>query len=430
MSKILSKEKVRLTKKTIIVCIGCCIIACGTIIGKTYQSEHFIIQSDLSPLYMEIILQNSETYFINLENLFFANGGTKPITIYYSKTQSQTQTLFSKHGISGKAHYGLYSSNGPSIYTHRLMDNGSLSGLGTLFHEITHHFVHVNYANAPSWFNEGLATITGEQARIVKGKLVMGKPNPWREHALREMIEKGYKIDVKHLTSLSERAFRNDRNNYHPVRALFYWLHENGHLREYLVNSKEKGYGLSVLEQTVGNSSSYINSELLAFIEKHCYAGAYLYDAYRTKDPARKQELLLKALELKPGYKPALLELARHYYHSGHAARTRELITNILEYPHSIECGAANKLMAHTYYSAKDYARAIEYYEQALDYSGYDEYKYEVNHWMGNCYIQLKDYNKAEEAHSLFLSNNWEPERLSKLVNSSKAFLNWMEKHK
>ena len=154
----------------------------------------------------------------------FEQGWQEPLKINYFEKQSDTQAYC---GDKEKIYYGIYVPSKNAILTHRLMDHGGLAGLGTLFHEITHHFVRMNYSNPPAWFNEGLTSFLSEQTRIVNGKLSLGHPNPWREQALRDMIENGNVIDVCYYTTLDEESFYADRKNYHPLRAMFYWLYVN-----------------------------------------------------------------------------------------------------------------------------------------------------------------------------------------------------------
>ncbi|MHC4334257.1 MAG: tetratricopeptide repeat protein [Planctomycetota bacterium] len=398
------------------------------VFAGTYESAHFVIYSDLDPRYVDFIQANAEAYYQQMEQSYFRTGGPTRIKIYYSERQADTQELFNKHGLSGKAHYGRYVPGVPAIYTHRLMDDGGASGWGTLFHEITHHFIDLNYSSAPVWFEEGLACLLGEQTRIVKGKLSVGHPNPWREHALRKMIENGEKIDVKQLVSLSGRQFHQRRENYHPTRALFYWLYDSGHLETYLQNVQKRGYGPLVLEETAGKRLDLMSIELLSFIEKDCYAGAYLYEGLRAKNKARKEQLLLNALQLKPDYKAAHRQLAWCYYRGDDSQKAREHLKQILNDPKCIEYRGAAELMGHTYYSSKNHAEALKYYEEALEYSEYHEYKYELFHWMANCYHFLKDYPKARHFHQMFLDNNWEPQRLSKFVEYSRRYVKAKEK--
>ena len=403
-------------RKYILLCFCWSLLFIASTFAETYQSEHFIIHSDLDPRYVQFIQANSESYYNNMVNSYFKKGWQRPLAIYYSETQAGTKKLLSERGYKDEVGYGRYLSSETAVYTHRLMNNGEHSGWGTLFHEITHHFVHLNYSSPPAWFNEGLTCFLSEQTRIVKGKLTVGRPNPWREQILRDKMEKGVRPNLKRLFSTSTEQFYSWDLGYHFSRAFFYWLYENGYLEKYLENVQKKGYELSVLIATVPKSYGEINVELLNFIKKHCYAGAYLKDGWQSKDEVHKKEALRKAVELKPDYTHAQLALAECLYKSGDNEKCREHLKQILQDTESIEYREAAELMGKCYYRDKDYERALEYYQKALDYSDYYEYKYVLYYWMANCHHFLKDRDTAKKLYKTFLDNNWELERLSEEV--------------
>ncbi len=404
--------------------IAACLVALAATSGhaETYRSKHFIVEGDVDARYIQFVLANAEAYCGEMEANYYSSAGDKPVIIYFSERQSDTQRLFRRHGIAGQPRYGLYSPDPPSIYMHRLLDTGDLTGWGTLFHEMTHHFVAVNYENAPAWFDEGLATILGEQARIVRGKVDLGKPNPWREHALREMIEDGFRIDIEKLVSLSRADFNKNTASYHPLRALFYWLHHQGKLQTYMRAARESGYGLRVLEEVVGRSRPQINAALAEFIKSHCYAGAYVYEGRQANDKADIERAYLQALGLKPDYRAARVELARHYFHTGNSDKSREYLAELLNCRDHVECFDAAELMGHILYAEKDFAGALEHYLRARENSQYNEYAYGLCFWMANCHHSLNDYDQAFALHHRFLEENWEPQRLSMQVEFSRQY--------
>ncbi|MGA1979183.1 MAG: hypothetical protein ABSG99_01265 [Sedimentisphaerales bacterium] len=410
-------------KKQIFLCVCWIVLLFTNAFAKDYQSSHFIIRSDLDPCYVQFVRANAEAYYQNLQGRYFQNGWQKPLTIYYSRTQSDTQQLLNKHGHEDKVNYGLYESSMPAVYTHQFMDNGELSGWGTVFHEITHHFIQLNYRDCPAWFNEGLACFLGEQTRIVKGKLTVGRPNPWREQILRNEIEQGRRPNIKRLLSSSTEQFNDWDLGYHFARAFFYWLHETGRLEQYLKNVRKKGYELPVLEETVSDPYGKINVELSKFIKKDCYAGAYLKDGQQTEDHAQKIQAFLKALELKPDYQTAQLELAECYYRSRDYEKCRENLKQILDDPESIEYRQAAALMANTYYNEKGYSKALEYYNKAWEYSDYYEYKYRTAYQIGNCFYYLKDPESAKQWYKKFLDCKWEQESMKAGADYARKYI-------
>ena len=198
--------------------------------AESYQSSHFTIYSDLDPCYMQFVQANAEAYYENLKERYFQTGWQNPLTIYYSRTQSDTQKLLNEHGHRYEVGSGYYEPTVSAVYSHQFMDNGTHTSWGMLFHEITHHFTKLNYRNPPAWFYEGLASFLGEQSQIVKDKLIIGSPDPWREQILRDKIEQGRRPNIKRLFSSSTEQFHDWDLGHHFARAFFYWLHVPGQL--------------------------------------------------------------------------------------------------------------------------------------------------------------------------------------------------------
>ena len=243
-----------------------------------YKSDHFVILSDFDSRYVKFLQINLEAFYDGMIGEFFQNGWDKPLDIYYSKSQADTQKLLVGLGYKGAVNYAVYSDLIGAIFSHRNMTSGSTSGLGTLYNQIIYRFIDMNYKNSPIWFNEGLAAFLGEEVRCVEGKLTLGCPNPWREQRLRLMIEEGFKIEVKRMIYFNSWYFSYKEEYRHPLRALFYWMYENDFLTEYMQIVKTKGYGFEVLEEVTGKSYEQMDTELLAFIKSNCYPAAYYQD--------------------------------------------------------------------------------------------------------------------------------------------------------
>jgi len=409
------------------LCFGFSLLFFTSVFGETYKSRHVIIESDLDPLYVQYIQANAGAFYATMKNQYFRKGGKTPLTIYYSKTQSDTFKLLRQKGHKNRAHKSYYVSKEAAIYTHRFTKQGGTVRIGTLFHEITHHFVRANFKDPPTWFNEGLACFFGDETRIVKGKLMVGEPSPRRQRELKERIEKGARLNLKRLFGMTQKELYNWPVGYELSWVLLYWLYENGKFGEYLQNVQKNGFEIWVLEQTLNKPVNEINRELLAYIKKDCYAGAYLRDGQRTRNNAQKKEAFLKALELKPDYKKAQFELALCYYRDKDYEKCKEYLRKILRSPETIECRSAAEQMGRCYYREKDYAQALEYFQKALEYSDYYEYKFGLYYWIANCHHYLKDHSTAKEFYKVFLNNNWEPEKHEKRVTYAKEYQTWNE---
>jgi Tfp pilus assembly protein PilF len=198
----------------------------------------------------------------------------------------------------------------------------------------------------------------------------------------------------------------------HFARAFFYWLYETNQLKKYLKTVREKGYELPVLEEALSMSYGEVNVELLKFIKNDCYAGAYLKDGQDTEDNAQKIQSLKKALELKPDYQLARLELAECYYKNGDRKGCRDNLELILKDPQSAEYRPAACLMAGTYYDEADYSSAFEYYNKAWENSDYYEYKYRLAYKIGNCLYHMQDHECAKKWYKKFLDCKWEQDAM------------------
>jgi hypothetical protein len=395
--------------------------------AEGYRSKNFAIHSDLDPGYVEFVQANAEAYYENLRLRYFQTSWTEPLTVYYSESESETKQLLSASGYSGEGAYGHYVAGVPAIYAHRLMDNGDAGGWGGLYRGITHHLIEQTYPDGPVWFKEELASFFGEQSRIIRGRLAIGEPSPGRQ-ILKEKIDGGHRPNIRRLFSASKERFRNWDIGSDFAQAFFNWLHETGHLRRYLKNVRGKGYELSVLEETVGKTFTKINVELLRFIKKSCSAEAYFQEGVNAEEQGRKEEAFLKALELKPDYEAARVELAKCYNRSGDYEQSRANLRQILNDPENSEYVRALSLMGSTYYSEKDYTEALEYYKKGWGYCDNYEYKYRVAYQIANCYYHLKDTKNAEHWYKKFLENNWEPERMQESVDYARKYVGSTEK--
>ncbi len=410
-------------KKQIFLCFSCALLLLTNAFAEDYQRSHFIVCSDLEPRYVQFIRSNAGVYYKNLQERYFQAVWQKPLTIYYCKTQADTQQLLDKNGYKIKVDCGFYESSTPAVYTHRFMNNGESNDWGSLFHEITHHFIHLNYHDCPAWFDEGFACFLGEQTQIVRGELTMARPNPRREQILRNEIEQGHRLNIKRLLSSSTEQFNEWDLGCHFAGVFFYWLHETGQLKKYLGAVRENGYELSVLEETLSCSYKRINLELTKFIKNNCYAGACLKDGQQTADETLKIQAFRKALELKPDYQTARLELAGCYYRSGDYEKCRKTIEQILDDPESTEYRQAAGLTANTYYDQKNYTKALEYYNKAWEYSEYYEYKHQTAYQIGNCFYYLEDSDGAKRWYKKFLDCNWEQENTEASTEYARKYL-------
>lgn len=133
-------------------------------------------------------------------------------------------------------HYAreLFGDEGVSVYGYykpdrRLVIADLGTGGGTLVHELTHALLDFDFADAPVWFNEGLASLH-EESRFVattRGLAIEGLDN-WRLTGLQAALADG---ELRPLRSLiADADFRRGRIglNYAQARYFCLYLQERG----------------------------------------------------------------------------------------------------------------------------------------------------------------------------------------------------------
>lgn len=143
--------------------------------------------------------------------------------------------------------YGYYSSDDNAL----VMNIGP--GAGTLSHELVHPYIEANFPDAPSWFNEGLASLY-EQPRERDGHM-WGTTN-WRLPGLTQMIRDKTLPDLKTLMSTSRDEFYEaEFDAYAYARFLCQYLQDHGKLHEFykafVADSKDRT-GMTALAKVVG----------------------------------------------------------------------------------------------------------------------------------------------------------------------------------
>jgi hypothetical protein len=125
------------------------------------------------------------------------------------------------------AHYGFYQPGDRNM----VMNIGL--GLGTLTHEIVHPLVEADFPEAPTWLNEGIASVF-EAPVITKPGEIHGVKN-WRHPRLKRGMTSAAEKDHARLSTLfgmSDEVFRGDDEDLHYslARYVCQWLDERGKL--------------------------------------------------------------------------------------------------------------------------------------------------------------------------------------------------------
>jgi hypothetical protein len=172
------------------------------------------------------------------------------LKVYLFKDVKSYESFCVKHlNEKPSTPFGFYRSDG-----HLLVMNIA-TGTGTLAHEIVHPFIESDFPGAPSWFNEGFASLY-EQSMESKGKM-MGLAN-WRLPGLQKAINNKKCPTLSSFMADTTEKFYADESgmSYGLARYLCFYLQEQGKLEEfyksYRDNFSKDITGRKILEQVTG----------------------------------------------------------------------------------------------------------------------------------------------------------------------------------
>ena len=197
--------------------------------GFTVVEERpFVVIGDESPETVKRrAVQTVRWAVTKLKALYFEDDPTEIIDVWlFRGEESYERWAKELWDHTPSTPYGYYSEA-----EHALVMNIKTGG-GTLIHEIVHPFIHANFPDCPSWFNEGLASLY-EQCSERDGRIV-GLTN-WRLAGLQEAIREGHLPSFRALTRTSTYQFYevDPGTNYAQARYLCYYLQERDLLVEF-----------------------------------------------------------------------------------------------------------------------------------------------------------------------------------------------------
>jgi hypothetical protein len=156
--------------------------------------------------------------------------GKKPpaaISVYlFPNARDYESFCTRKYAAPCIAHFGFYQPGD----RYMVMNIGL--GLGTLTHEIVHPLVEADFPNAPTWINEGIASVF-EQPILGKPGEIHGGKN-WRHPRLKRALTTSErdKARLDRLFGMRDEVFRGDGEDLHYALARYVcqWLDERGKL--------------------------------------------------------------------------------------------------------------------------------------------------------------------------------------------------------
>ncbi len=170
------------------------------------------------------LVQNAMTAFLNGR---FGKKPERAITVYLFPNGA-TYEAFCKRTYEAPciAHFGFYEPG------KRFMVMNAGLGLGTLTHELVHPLVEADFPRAPTWLNEGIASVF-EQPVIPRTGEIHGAKN-WRHPRLLRALEGAERPTTRldALFGMADTTFRGDGEDLHYAMARYVcqWLDQRGKL--------------------------------------------------------------------------------------------------------------------------------------------------------------------------------------------------------
>ena len=222
--------------------------------GRITIVKPFVVAGNQSAEDFDRICQHTIGWAVAMLNKdFFSTSLRQIVTIYlFRDKQSYQQHSWSLFGQKPTTPYGYY------LPQHQVLVMNISTGTGTLVHEIVHPLLAVDFPRAPSWFDEGLASLY-EQSRERDGKIV-GLLN-WRLPVFQDGLRAGHFVPLDKLLATSRDEFYEDPYGMHyaEARYLCYYLQEKNLLWKFYHQFKQDyssdPTGAATLLRITGKSS-------------------------------------------------------------------------------------------------------------------------------------------------------------------------------
>ena len=144
------------------------------------------------------------------------------------------------------------------------------TGTGTLVHEMTHALVRFDFAEIPSWFNEGLGSLY--ERCSLNDKKILGYVN-WRLPALQDAINDKSYTSLDKLVKTNYDEFYGDRSdvNYAQARYLCMYLQGEGLLKSFYKlfrdTYKNDNTGKTQLEKITGKKINELDKDYVDWVK-------------------------------------------------------------------------------------------------------------------------------------------------------------------
>lgn len=211
----------------------------GAGIGATPVADNFILVGNRGTI--ESSRGFVERVLAALLNGRFEKGVRRPIAVYlFPEGGSYEAYCHRTWNAACISRFGFFE---PSDY--KLVMNIGL-GIGTLSHEMVHPIMAEDFPGAPTWLNEGIASLF-EAPVMPRAGEIHGAKN-WRHPRLLAALgaskERGT-TTLSGLFGLSDEAFRAEAEDLHYAMARYFcqWMDQNGKLWEFYHRYRDNAQG-------------------------------------------------------------------------------------------------------------------------------------------------------------------------------------------
>lgn len=227
--------------------------------GGPSMSRHFFRRS------VSLTRRATDAYLNNR----FGKKPARAVSVYLFGNKRAYNRFCRTHHNGCGTPYGVY------YYKHRRIVMNASPGLGTLTHELVHPIVETDFPDAPSWLNEGIASLF-EYPHIPRKGEIHGLTN-WRLPILRRALrsKQGRKLaSLTHLFAVSDGKFRGrDEGLYYSMsRYLCQWLDSKNLLWKFYQRWRDTyprdRTGTRAFERVVGMSPARANRDWVRWVKR------------------------------------------------------------------------------------------------------------------------------------------------------------------
>ncbi len=185
-------------------------------------TEHFHIYSNFDWASLNYYEHFFEGFFEYFNREYFEIGQKRPLKVYLFKDTDSYEPY--ARSVGCRSPYGFYMGPDENIIV-----VNRYSGLGTVTHELVHHFIATSFAIRPAkWVDEGIATFFEKFVGHLdsEGKLIIsvGYFSNWRFPLTKEAVNR---LDLREMITAKEP-------DQCAARSLMLFLHKKGLFKDFV----------------------------------------------------------------------------------------------------------------------------------------------------------------------------------------------------